>query len=191
MLLLGHGSKDEPVEKVARNALFAIEDSNQENFVESLMKVKGIGSSKALLLAAALELGSRHCRSPQAKIKSPQDVIPYIQHYAIRSTEHFLTVTLNGAREILNIRVAAIGSGNMAILKTNDVFVEALKENASAVIFCHNHPSGSLEPSAADLNLTNRLRSASEILGIMVLDHIIISKNGYFSFMEHNLMEEK
>lgn len=189
MLILGHGTKKTPVEILSVKVLEAMMKSNNENLIENLTAISGIGSSKALAIAAALELGRRHNRNPQGTLSKPKDVIPYIQNYAIQPTEHFLCVTLNGARDILSIRVICTGSGNMAIIRMTEVFSEAVKEHASAVVFCHNHPSGNPSPSDADIETTKKLCMAARLLEITVLDHIIITKNSYFSFLEHGWFE--
>lgn len=188
MLILGSGTKQMPVEEMSDKILKVICACNPENWLEKLQSISGVGSSKALAIAAALELGRRHNRNPQAVVDKPQDVIPFIKHYAMQNSEHFVTVTVNGAKEILNIRVLSVGSRNMAVLKAGDIFSEALKEHASGIILSHNHPGGLAEPSDADLETTKHLCIAAEILGIPILDHIIITRNSYFSFLEHGLL---
>lgn len=189
MLLLGHGTKKMPVENLSVKVLETLMRSNYENVVENLTKINGIGKTKALVIAAALELGRRQNRNPHAALEKPKDIIPFIQGYAIQPTEHFLCVTLNGAREILSIRVICTGSGNMAVMRMSEVFSEAVKERASAVIFSHNHPSGNPEPSNEDIETTKKLCFAASLLEIKVLDHIIVAKNSYFSFLEHRLFD--
>lgn len=188
MLILGSGTKQMPVDEMSDKILKVICAWNPENWLEKLQAISGVGASKALAIAAALELGRRHNRSPQAVVDKPQDVIPFIKHYAMQNSEHFVTVTVNGAKEILNIRVLSVGSRNMAVLKAGDIFSEALKEHASGIILSHNHPGGLAEPSDADLETTKHLCVAAEILGIPILDHIIITRNSYFSFLEHGLL---
>ena len=188
MLILGSGTKSCPIRNLAREVLCIVMGSNDENLVENLMKIKGMGKSKALIIAAALEFGKRINRNPQTALDATADIVPFIQNYAMQKQEHFLCISLNGAREIISIRVVCTGSGNMAILKPAEVFSEALKEHASAVIVSHNHPSGNPFPSQTDLRTTLRLFDAAQVLGITLLDHIIISKSGYFSFLEHDFL---
>ncbi len=188
MLLLGSGIKNMPITVMADKVMEAILSSNQENLIENLLKINGIGKTRALVIAASLELGRRMNRNPQAVLEKPVDIIPYIKHYAMQPAEHFLCISLTGGREIISIRVICIGSGNMAIIKTGDVFAQALKEHASAVIICHNHPGGCPSPSEDDLRTTRRLLQAAQILGIALVDHIIITRTSYFSFLEHDLL---
>jgi DNA repair protein RadC len=188
MLILGTGTRKMPVEYMAEKILDVICATNQEQWVNELQKIDGVGKSRALSIAAALELGKRHNRSPQAQVHNPKDVIPFIKHIAMQSAEHFVAITLNGAKEIMNIRVLCVGAGNMAVLKPSEIFSEALKEHASGIILSHNHPGGHAEPSGQDLATTEHLLRASELLGLALLDHIIITKNSYFSFLEHGLL---
>lgn len=191
MLILGSGTKRTPIKDLSRQVLEIVMSSNCENLVENLLRINGMGKSKALIIAAALELGRRIGKNPEAVLNNPSDIIPYVQSYAMQKQEHFLCVMLNGAMDILSIRVICIGAGNMAIIRPRDVFAEALKEHASAIVLCHNHPGGNPNPSQQDIKTTLRLYQAAELLGISILDHIIIAKTGYYSFLEHNLMDEE
>lgn len=189
MLILGSGTKSKSVEELSKDVLKVVLEANREDLIKKLVGVKGIGRNKALAIAASIELGRRMNRNPQGHLESPVDVIQYIKSYAMQIQEHFLCISLNGAREILSIRVICVGSGNMAILHSADVFSEPVKEHASAIIVSHNHPSGDPAPSDEDIKTTQRLFESSQILGIPLLDHIIIAKNKYFSFMENGLLK--
>lgn len=191
MLILGSGTKTMPIKELSIRVLATVMESNSDNLVENLVKLHGIGKTKALVIAAAIELGKRLNRNPQGFLQSPIEVIPYIQNYALQRQEHFLCVSLNGAGEILSIRVICTGAGNMAIVSPCEVFSEAIKERASAVVLSHNHPSGNPHPSKADIKTTLRLYKAADLLGISVLDHIILCKNDYFSFSENGLLDEE
>jgi len=191
MLLLGSGTKQMPVGRLATRVIAAIDDSNPENRIESLQKIQGIGQTKALVISAALELGRRKNAHLSAVIEKPSDIVPYVQHYAMQPKEHFISATINGARELLNIRVISIGTINRTLIHPREIFADAVAERASGIICCHNHPYGPWLPSQADCESTEALREASEILGISFLDHIIITRDTYFSFLEHGLLSER
>lgn len=193
MLILGSGNKDASVEVLAKKIISALDSSNVEEVVSTLLKVKGVGKSKALAVAAALELGKRRSCHLGAHIRHPQDLIPFVRNYAICQKEHFLAVTLNGGHDIIQIHVVSVGTVNRTLIHPREIFNEAIRENAAALILCHNHPSGRTEPSKDDLETTKNLIQASEIMGIPILDHIIIDKENYYSFMENGLLfsEEK
>lgn len=189
MLILGSGTKERPIKELAKDVIEKIMATNLDCLVDALTEIKGMGKTKALIIAAALELGKRINRNPQAYLSTPIDILPYIQNYAIQKKEHFLCVSLSGANEIISIRVICTGAGNMAIVHPSEVFSEAIKEHASAVIISHNHPNGDPKPSVEDIATTLRLCQAADILGITLVDHIILSKNGYYSFLENDYMD--
>src|SRR5574344_1006419 len=188
MLLLGSGTKQVHIEQLATKVIRTIDDSNAENRIEALEKVRGIGETKALVIAAALELGRRKSAHLRAVINKPCDIVPYVHHYSMESKEHFICATINGARELLNVRVVSIGTINRTHVHPREIFADAVSEHASGIICCHNHPYGPCLPSQADCDSTDALREASDILGITFLDHIIITKDSYFSFLEHGLL---
>ncbi|MBS7294581.1 MAG: DNA repair protein RadC [Treponema sp.] len=190
MLILGTGSKNMPIDIMAKKIVEALDSSNRDDIVETLLKVNGIGTGKALAVAAALELGKRRYCHLGAHISHPDDIIPYLKNYAICQKEHFVAVTLNGGHDIIQIHVVSVGTVNRTLIHPREVFGEAIRENAAALILCHNHPSGRIQPSEEDVETTKLLLEASQIIGIPILDHIIIDKNGYFSFLEHNLLFE-
>lgn len=188
MLILGSGTKGHPVRKLSRDVVNTLNDTNIEDMVNALSAVKGIGTGKSLAVAAALELGRRRSCHLRSVVRQPKDVVPYVRSYSVLSKEHFICVTLNGGHEIMQIRVASVGTINRTLVHPREIFSEALVENAAALIVCHNHPSGSCEPSREDVETTQTLIEASHIIGISLLDHIILDRDSYFSFLEHNLL---
>lgn len=191
MLILGSGNKNMPINVIAKKIIDVIDSSNEDDVIERLIKLKGIGQGKALAIAAALELGKRRFVHLGAHIQTPIDLIPFVRNYSINEKEYFLVITLNGGHNIIKIHVISIGTINKTLIHPREVFVEAIKEKASAVILCHNHPSGNPAPSEEDINTTKLLIEASKIIGISILDHIIVDYESYFSFMENNLLFEK
>jgi DNA repair protein RadC len=188
MLLLGCGNKGHPVDLLATRVLEVISGVNPEERVDALLKIDGMGPGKALIIAAALELGRRFNGHLLMPIRNPKDIIPLVQHYTMQPQEHFLSVSLNGAHEILQIRVAAVGTVNRTMIQPREIFSDAIKERAAAIILCHNHPSSSCFPSEEDVDTTRQLLEAAKYVGIKILDHIIVTKNAYFSFREKKLL---
>ena len=191
MLILGSGNSKMSVKTMARKIVEVLDSGNSSDMVERLLKMKGVGQGKALAVAAALELGKRRTCHFGAHITSPCDLIPFVNHYAMGNKEHFLAVTLNGGHNIIQIHVVSVGTINHTFVHPRDVFGEAIRENASAIILCHNHPSGNIEPSEEDIETTQRLIEVSKIVGIPVLDHIIIHCTGYYSFVEAGLLPQE
>lgn len=185
MLILGSGTKNMPVEKMAEKIYDTLNDSDDENRVEKLLALKGVGTGKALAIAAALELGRRRSSHLKACISCPKDVTNFVRNYAVCEKEHFLMISLNGGHEIIKIHLVSVGTSNYTIIHARDVFKEAIKDNASSIVVCHNHPSGKCYPSEEDVKTTRRLIKASEIIGIPLLDHIIFGVDSYYSFVEN------
>ncbi len=189
MLIIGSGTKKDNVVHLSEKVIKTIDVCNSENLVSELMKIDGIGECKALSIAAAVELGRRRNSHLRARIRCPKDIIPYLQNYAIKSKEHFVTVCLSGAHEIIGINVTSVGTVNKTLIHPREIFVEAINQKAAAIIICHNHPSGNIIPSPDDIETTQKILESSRILGIPLLDHVIINQSSYFSFVENNILE--
>ena len=106
------------------------------------------------------------------------------RHYADRRQEHFICVSVNGANEVIATRVVSVGLVNKTQVHPREVFADPITDRASSIIVAHNHPVGDLTPSKVDIEITKQLKSAGEILGIRVLDHIIFNEKGYCSLLE-------
>ncbi|HEY8343588.1 MAG TPA: DNA repair protein RadC [Bacillota bacterium] len=156
--------------------------------VKELCAVKGIGSSKAVQLLAAFELGRRlYSAKPETMtgIKSPKDVADLLMaKLRFLKHERFLAVHLNTKNKVLSIETISIGTLDSSLVHPRELFKTAIKNSSAALILAHNHPSGDPYPSKEDLTLTRRLREGGEILGIQILDHIIIGDNRYVSLRE-------
>lgn len=131
-------------------------------------------------------VSERH--APTYKVSRPQDIFAALARYARARNERFFAITLNGAHEIIKIHIVSIGLVNRTVVHPREVFITAIKDNATAIVVAHNHPSGHLDPSPEDREITDRLRNASEVLGLALLDHLIFSRAGYYSFVEHGLL---
>ena len=166
MLILGSGTSCMPVEVMAEKIVEVLDDSDPAEVVDNLLRLKGVGQGKALAVAAALELGKRRSSHLCAPIKSSSDVVPYVQNYAVSKKEHFLLLTLNGSHEIIQIHVVSIGTLNRTLIHPREIYGTAMREDAAAIIVCHNHPSGNCEPSEEDIDVTHKLERVGEIMGI-------------------------
>lgn len=134
------------------------------------------------------ELMVMETADPTKKISDPEQAVSAFMKYANKKQEHFVVMSLNSGHEVIRTRVITKGIVDRTLVHPREVFAPTLKENGSAVIVAHNHPSGNVTPSQEDRDLTTRLLQSGEILGISVLDHIIVSKNGYYSFLEHGCL---
>lgn len=182
-ILLGSGSARAHVRVLSQKLLPIIDRANGSLTCADLQGVVGIGPAKAAALSAALEFARRRIRPKGVRINGPEDVLPLVRHLANRPQEHFIALTLNGAHEVITVRVVTIGLANSSQVHPREVFANAIEDRACAVILAHNHPSGSVEPSKEDRAVTDRLRKAGDIIGIKVLDHVIFSSQACSSLV--------
>jgi DNA repair protein RadC len=117
-------------------------------------------------------------------------VLPLLNDISGKQQEYFVCISLNGANEVIEKRVVTIGLLDKSPVHPREVFADVIADRAAGVIFAHNHPSGDLQPSEADLQLQDQLTEAGKILGISVLDHIIVSRKGYYSYQESGLIKQ-
>ncbi len=183
-IILGRGTARNDVLSLSKKIVEVIDKKGMDFLPEDITKIDGIGQAKATTISAALEFVRRRIKPEGLKITSPSDVLPLIQHYSDRKQEHFFAISLNGANEVLNVRVVTIGLVNQSQVHPREVFADALVDRASAIIVAHNHPSGNLTPSAEDIGVTKIIVEAGKILGIKLLDHIVFSKKGSYSFKQ-------
>lgn len=154
---------------------------------DQLEQIPGIGPARAAAIAAAFELGRRGAWSPPRRGErclSPERVYELLRHEAHSEVEKFWIILLDVRGRLIKLVQTAQGSLSQCPVAPRDVLKEALRANAHSVIFSHCHPSGDASPSPEDLDLTERLRAASELVGLVARDHVIISASGYYSFVE-------
>jgi DNA repair protein RadC len=160
--------------------------------VKEIMSIKGVGTAKAITILAALELGRRRQATlalDKPVVTSSRDIAQYLQALLRDLTyEVFAVVFLNRANRINHYEVVSEGGITGTIADPRVILKKALQEDAVSLILCHNHPSGSLKPSRADEDITAKIREAAKYLDITVLDHIIVSEAGYYSFADNGLL---
>jgi DNA repair protein RadC len=127
----------------------------------------------------------------KVKIGSPDKAYSVVKRYAGAKQEYFILLTLNGARNVISVSIVTIGLANKTIIHAREIFCRAISDNATAIIICHNHPSGEVIPSDEDLQLTKDIYLAGKIIGIPLVDHIIISKKGYMSLRNKGFFPEE
>ncbi|MBN2738291.1 MAG: DNA repair protein RadC [Spirochaetales bacterium] len=187
-LLLGSGIKGRRVTELARDVVTFIDKQKNNISPEDLLKIPGLGQAKSTLIAACLEFSRRLLIPERPKIILPESAYQYLRHYGDRKQEIFLSLSLNGAHELIKTRIVSIGLVNRTMVHPREVFADPITDRAAAVICAHNHPSGQLQPSQEDREITRILKSAGDILGIKLLDHIIFTDKGFYSFQEHGLI---
>ena len=185
-ILLNAGIRGKNVSILAQELLDHLDQKKDIPSVEELCMLTGVGESKACTIVAMLEFGRRKWGSTGIRIRHPSDTYTLIRHYADRRQELFICLSLNGAHEVLAIRVVTVGLVNRTIVHPREVFADPLLDRATAVIIAHNHPSGQLIPSGEDNEITVRLKAAAELLGLHFLDHMIFSRTSYYSYRQHS-----
>lgn len=183
-ILLGSGTRAAGVLQLAARVLELLDTHNGALTVQHLLAHRGLGRAKSALIIAALEFARRRIRPEGVRINGPASALPLLQHLTHRPQECFVCISLNGAHEVIAVRTVTVGLANFCQVHPREVFSDPLMDRACAVIIAHNHPSGALEPSAEDIKVTERLRHAAQTLGLTLLDHLIISRRGHFSFRE-------
>lgn len=190
-ILLREGNRDETAVDLARRILKDSENNINilsRHTVKSLSQYKGIGEAKAITLLAALELGKRRVSSDIRKdpeICCSKDAYDLMyMHLHSQQYEQFWTIFLDRKNKVL--RKEQIGAGGLTatIADPNKIMRIALEEYATGMILCHNHPSGNLRPSRDDISLTEKIKAAAALFNIVVLDHIIVGDNDYYSFAD-------
>lgn len=188
-IVLVSGIRGKNVSILAEELLSKLDAEKTIPKVNELCRLTGMGESKACAVAAMMEYGRRKWASGQ-RIRRPGDIYSLIRHHADRRQERFLCISLNGAHEVLAVRIVTIGLVNRTIVHPREVFADPILDRASAVAVAHNHPSGNMEPSEEDKEITMRLKTAADILGLNFLDHLIFSEACYFSFRQEGLIEK-
>jgi DNA repair protein RadC len=186
--ILGMGTAGIDVRTMAGQVTGLIREHREGLAIDHLLSVPGMGLAKAAQILSAFELARRYLLKETVKIQSADDVLPLLADIVDKSQEHIVCITLNGANEIIEKRIVTIGLLDRSLVHPRDVFADVIADRAAAVIFAHNHPSGDLQPSEGNLKTQEQLVQAAKILGFRVLDHVIISRKGYFSFQEAGLI---
>lgn len=186
-ILLGSGNAQMDVMTMAKEFVKHIDGKGLDVGLDDLI-MPGVGAAKAMKILAAFEFARRRIKPDGTKIRETKDILPLVRHFAFQRQEHVLCITINGANEVINVHTVVVGAVDHASLDPREVFSRAVAEKASGVVLAHNHPEGKLTPSAADEEITRRIKAAGEVVGIMLLDHIIFDRKDYFSFVENGML---
>jgi DNA repair protein RadC len=195
-ILINNGTKQQNALELAQELMQHVHNNLQNlgnSSVSELMnlQIKGLGKAKAISIVAALELGIRRSMVLKKKItiKQSSDVAAYLQaQIGYKQKEVFVVVYLNRANKIIQYEVISEGGMTGTVADPRIILKKALDHRAVSIILCHNHPSGNLLPSKADEQLTTKIKAAAGYLDIQVMDHIIVSEEGYYSFADEGLM---
>ncbi|MDD4903500.1 MAG: DNA repair protein RadC [Candidatus Bipolaricaulis sp.] len=182
-VLLGSGTRRFGVLELASRVLRETEGKPSLD-VRALRTIDGLGEAKACQVASALELGRRWFRKGRPVVRHASDALPYVQEIRGQKQEHFVCVSLSGANEVIASRVVTVGLLDTNQVHPREVFADPIADRAASVLLAHNHPSGTLAASPEDIALTKRLVQAGQLLGIRVLDHLIVTADGFLSLKQ-------
>ena len=193
-ILIQHGHAEQNAIELARTLLATTENSLQKFAKYSVadilqLKIKGIGKIKAVRILAAIELGSRrmHLLEKQTNIHHSRDVAKHLQHkLQYEQREYFMVLLLNQANKIIHEAILSEGGITGTIADPRIVFKLVISHGATGFIICHNHPSGQLIPSRMDDMLTQKIKKGAAIFDIKLIDHLIVSTEGYYSYAEQH-----
>jgi len=194
-ILINNGTRDKSAVELAKEVL-SLGKNNLDELgrvsVHDLMKLRGIGKAKAICIAAALELGRRRQAASfliKLQVKKSKDVADYLQAL-LKDHKHevFAVLYLNRSNKINRFEIISEGGITGTVADPRVILKRALQEDAVSLVLSHNHPSGNPRPSKADIELTNKVKEAARYFDIKVLDHIIVSNEGYFSFADEGII---
>jgi len=181
-VLIGSGGKDNDFRQIAKNLNAVIQKIGVEDLtVDDVKSVKGIGDAKASVIFAALEFYRRKFTKQTAPlIDSPEKAAEQFSYISEKRQEYFSMLTLDGARRLIEKRTITVGTLMSSLVHPREVFAPAIEDRAASIIVGHNHPSGMLDISDNDREVTRRIRNAGDLLGITLDDHIIVAAGGIF-----------
>lgn len=194
-ILIQNGTRQKTAVDLAKEILKLGKDSLAELgklSVKELMKIKGIGEAKAIIISAALELGRRRQGTApllKAIVNTSAEIASYLQ-VKLRDFRHevFAVMYLNRANKVNHFEIVSVGGITGTVADPRVILKRALEQDAVNIILCHNHPSGSLKPSRQDEELTRKIKEAARYFDIQVIDHLIVSEAGYYSFADEGLL---
>jgi len=178
--LIGSGNKQADVGNIAKNTLKLLQEHGANITYKQLQQVTGMGPARITEILAALELSRRYLiDSEQPIIDSPEKAVEQLADIRDKKQEHFVVMTLDGANRLIAKRIITIGTLTSSLVHPREVFADAITDRAASIIVAHNHPSGNVVASQADIDVSVRLQKVGKILGVNMIDHLIVTKNDF------------
>lgn len=181
-LLIGSGNKQASMQSISKQILKLLQEKGSSITFAELSRIKGMGIAKTSEVIALFELGQRYLMpADKPMISDTDDAVEQLKDIRNKKQEHFVLLTLDGANRLISNTTVFQGTLNQSLVHPREIFAKAIEDRAASIIVAHNHPSGSVEPSSEDIEITNKLKEAGNLLGIRVLEHIIITRHAYWS----------
>jgi len=183
--VIGSGGKGNDFKQIAKNLDAVVRQTGADNLtLDDVKAIKGIGDAKATVVFAALEFWRRkYTKQTAPLIDSPEKAAQQLDYIRNKKQEYFVVLTLDGGRRLIQNRTITIGTLMSSLVHPREVFSPAIEDRAASIIIAHNHPSGMLDISEQDREVTRRIKLAGELLGIHLDDHIIIAGDDFTSAM--------
>lgn len=181
-ILIGSGNKEVSAQDIAKCILKLLKEKGNSITYKELLSIKGMGVAKTSEIIALFELGNRYLMpTVRPIITGTDDAVAQLASIRDKKQEYFVVLTLDGASRLISNTVVFQGTLNQSLIHPREIFAKAIEDRAASIIVAHNHPSGNVEPSIVDREITVRLQEAGELLGIKVLEHIIVTKSDQWS----------
>jgi len=188
-LILGSGTKEKNVIELSESILKKISVKYLTDVsIEELLKFKGVGYANAIKIIAVLEFAKRIKNKKEIIIYSPKDIWNELTNIKNNKKEYFFVFCLDSRNKIIKKELVSVGTLNSSLVHPREVFEPSIRNLSAQLVIAHNHPSGDVNPSSEDLEITTKLAKAGDLLGISIVDHVVIANDKYFSFKEHNLL---
>ena len=183
-VMIGSGGAGNDVTKIARKLVQVLREKGMAVTMDDLCKIPGISLANASRILASFELANRYGEGKLGQVlDAPEKVLPLLSDIREKKQEYFVCLALDGANRLIKKRVVTIGTLTASLVHPREVFAPAIEDRAASIIVAHNHPSGNLEGSAADQAVTRRLREAGELLGVNLIDHVVVTREGWRSIL--------
>jgi len=183
-VLIGSGQAGNDVSQIARQMQKILRHTTGDLLLEDLTALKGISVARASRVLAALEIARRYLMKDVEPLKAVTDLVARLDDIRDKRQEYLVTLTLDGGQRLISRRTVTIGTLDTVLAHPREIFADAITDRAASLVVAHNHPSGDPAPTSADIGLTQQLAAAGQLLGIELRDHIIVTKNDYFSFRQ-------
>jgi DNA repair protein RadC len=187
-VVIGNGTVGADVSQIARQVQKLLRHGGGELTLEALTAIYGVSAARATKVLASLELARRHLIKDVEPLCTVADILARLDHIRAKQQEYLVALTLDGGQRLIAQRTVTIGTLDTVLAHPREVFADAITDRAATVVVAHNHPSGDKLPSQNDITLTQQLVAAGQLLGVAVRDHLIVTKNDYYSFRQHHLI---
>lgn len=181
-LLIGSGNRQASMQSISKQVLKLLREKGSSITYDELSRIKGMGVAKTSEVIALFELGKRYLMpADRPVISDTDDAVEQLKDIRGKKQEHFVLLTLDGANRLISNTTVFQGTLNQSLVHPREIFAKAIEDRAASIIVAHNHPSGNVEPSLEDIEITNKLKEAGALLGIRVLEHIIVARHTHWS----------